>query len=179
VILLKRHTAGLAALAAVGLVMTGAAWAADMPPDATAELETPQGRSVGEVDFYQQTHGVLLKGHLKGMPEGPHALHVHQTGKCSPGFDAAGGHFNPTGMQHGFDNSAGPHLGDLPDIHVPGSGMLDFDAFLYGVNVDSGQNMLADTDGSAIVIHQGADDYKTDPAGDAGPRIACGVIKVN
>jgi len=172
------NLAGWAALAA-GLVMAGGAWAADVPPDATAELKTPQGRSVGEVDLYQQAHGVLIQAHLKAMPEGTHAFHVHETGQCSPSFEAAGGHFNPTGVQHGFDNSAGPHLGDLPNIHVPGSGTLEFDAFLYDVNVDSGQNMLADADGAAIVIHQGADNYKADPAGDAGPRIACGVIEMN
>jgi len=160
------------------MLATGVAYGADMPPDATAELKTPQGRSVGEVDFYRAANGLLVKAHLKGMPMGTHAFHVHETGKCSPSFEAAGGHFNPGGMQHGFDSSTGPHLGDLPNIHVPGSGTLEFDAFLYKVNLDGGQNRLDDADGSAVVIHQGADDYRTDPAGDAGPRIACGVIEM-
>lgn len=175
---LRKYSSCLAALAG-SLMLAGGASAMDGPPDATVLLETPQGRAVGEVDLFQVANGVLLQAHLKAMPQGTHAFHVHETGKCSPRFDEAGGHFNPTGAQHGFNNASGAHLGDLPNIHVPGSGMLEFDAFLDGVNLNSGQNMLADTDGAAIMIHQGADDYETDPAGDAGPRIACGVIEMN
>lgn len=117
--------------------------------------------------------GVLLEAGLRNLPAGPHAFHIHAVGICSPSFEAAGGHFNPTNEAHDLLASSGPHAGDFPNIHVPQSGNLDFEAYNSRLELNG---ELFDADGAAIVIHRGADDYRTDPAGNAGTRIACGVI---
>lgn len=144
---------------------------------AEAMLKAADGTSVGKVTFTQGPNGALAKVDLTGLPEGPHAFHLHTTGACSPDFGAAGGHFNPTGKEHGFMNANGPHLGDTPNIHVPASGALEFELFLAGVTISGGENALLDDDGAAVVIHEGADDYMSNPAGAAGSRIVCGVIE--
>lgn len=142
---------------------------------ARADLSDVSGRRVGAVTFQQVTHGVLIVADLSAIPSGTHAMHLHETGRCTPTFDAAGGHFNPSGARHGFRDPAGPHAGDLPNIHVPSSGSLRVELFADGLTL-SGSNGLLDEDGAAVVLHQFADDYSTDPAGAAGDRIACGVI---
>jgi Cu-Zn family superoxide dismutase len=142
--------------------------------EATAELRDRDGLSVGTVRLEETPHGTLLHVELQGLPEGGHALHVHTVGKCEPPFESAGGHFNPSGNVHGFLAENGPHVGDLPNIHVPGSGTLEFEIFSPSLKLD---DALFDSDGAAIVIHAGTDDYTTDPAGDAGDRIACGAIE--
>jgi Cu-Zn family superoxide dismutase len=111
-----------------------------------------------------------------GLPPGVHALHLHQTGKCEPPFGSAGGHFNPLGKKHGLLNAEGPHAGDLPNVHVGADGRLEVELFAPGVALAGGPNALFDDDGAALVLHQNADDYTADPAGNAGPRIVCGVI---
>jgi Cu-Zn family superoxide dismutase len=144
---------------------------------AHAKLMNPQGQQVGEVDLDQTPHGLIAHVHITNLPEGAHAFHIHAIGKCeAPDFKSAGGHFNPRGREHGFMNPKGPHAGDLPNIFVPASGKLDLDVFVRDVRLDGSKNGLFDADGSAIVVHAGPDDYKSDPAGDAGPRIACGVV---
>jgi superoxide dismutase, Cu-Zn family len=108
------------------------------------------------------------------LPAGDHAFHIHAVGKCvAPDFKSAGGHYNPEEDQHGIMNEAGPHAGDMPNIHVPESGQLHIEVLNQMVSLDG----LFDEDGSAIVIHEGPDDYTSDPAGDAGSRISCGVIE--
>lgn len=170
--------AGLAISASVLMLGVAAGPAgAMMHLDAVANLQSPDGQSVGEVEFQQGPNGVLVMAELSGLPEGTHAFHIHTTGACSPDFTAAGGHFNPTNKSHGFMSEGGPHLGDTPNIHVPASGDLVMEVFLDDVTVDGNRNMLMDDDGAAVVIHAGADDYETDPAGAAGNRIACGVIQ--
>ena len=147
------------------------------PAMAKAELKNAEGKTVGEATLTQGPHGVLIAVDLTGVPAGAHAFHIHQVGTCEPPFTSAGGHFNPMGKQHGFMNPKGMHAGDFPNITVPEGGKLKFDVFATGVTLKKGmKNSLFDKDGSSIVIHQGTDDYKSDPAGDAGPRIACGVI---
>ena len=143
---------------------------------AHAELHNDQGQKVGEATLEQTPHGVLVTVDLQALPAGEHAFHIHDVGKCEPPFKSAGGHFNPTHKQHGIENAKGMHAGDLPNIYVPENGKLKFDAFATAVTLGKGENSLFDADGSALVIHAGADDYKTDPAGDAGARIACGVV---
>jgi len=144
---------------------------------AKAPLKDATGKDVGTVDLIQTPHGVLLKLSLKGIPAGEHAFHVHAVGKCEPPFTSAGGHFNPGGRKHGMEAADGAHAGDMPNLHVPGSGELVVEVANPAVSLVKGQpNSVFDADGSAIVIHAGADDYKTDPAGNAGDRIACGVI---
>jgi Cu-Zn family superoxide dismutase len=144
---------------------------------ATATLKDGEGKTVGKAELTATPNGVIVALHLTGVPAGEHAFHVHETGKCeAPGFKSAGGHFNPTKASHGMQSSSGPHVGDLPNVHVPKSGTLDIEVFVSDATLGGNSNNLLDADGSAIVLHAGADDYSTDPAGAAGDRIACGVI---
>jgi Cu-Zn family superoxide dismutase len=119
--------------------------------------------------------GVLVVGNVTSLGLGAHGIHIHGVGKCEPPFTSAGPHFNPLGKQHGFENQHGPHLGDLPNIDTPAAGTLRFEVLLPGVTL-KGTNPLLDKGGSSIVVHAARDDYKTDPSGDSGSRIACGVI---
>ena len=143
---------------------------------AKATLKDAQGQTVGEATLTDTPNGVLLHVVLTKAPSGIHAFHIHTTGKCEPPFTTAGGHFNPATKQHGVENPMGMHAGDLPNIDVPSSGALTFDVFDHDVTLKPGANSLMDADGSAIVMHAGADDYKSDPAGNAGGRAVCGVI---
>ena len=145
---------------------------------AKAPLKDAAGKDVGTVNLTQTPHGVLLKLLLKGIPAGEHAFHVHAVGKCEPPFTSAGGHFNPRNAKHGMEAADGPHAGDMPNLHVPPSGQLVVEVANPAISLIKGQhNSVFDDDGSALVIHAGADDYKTDPTGNAGDRIACGVIE--
>ena len=145
---------------------------------AKAEMKDAKGVSVGTIDLTETSEGVLLTVSLKGVPSGVHGFHIHAVGKCEGAdFATAGGHFNPASHKHGLMSPQGRHAGDLPNLHIPASGDLKADVLAANVTLKAGQaNSLFDQDGSAVVIHDKADDYKTDPAGDAGPRIACGVI---
>jgi len=156
---------------AAAVAFSAPAFAADK---ATAVLKDANGKEVGKVTLIAVPTGVLLDADLTAVPPGDHAFHIHAIGKCEPpDFKSAGGHFNPEEDKHGLMNEAGPHAGDLPNIHVPENGKLHIEVLNQRVSLSDG---LLDDDGSALVIHQGPDDYRTDPAGDAGPRIACGVI---
>lgn len=166
-----RKTIWLATALTAGLALAAPASAEDQ---ATAVLKDPDGKEVGKVTLIAIPMGVLLAVDLTAMPPGDHAFHIHGIGKCeAPDFKSAGGHFNPEEDEHGLLNEAGPHAGDMPNIHVPANGKLRIEVLNEMVNLPMG---LLDADGSAIVIHQGPDDYISNPAGDAGPRIACGVI---
>jgi superoxide dismutase, Cu-Zn family len=141
---------------------------------AKASLKDAKGQSVGDVTFEQTPHGVLIKGTLSNLSPGTHAIHIHEAGKCEgPEFKTAGGHFNPDKKTHGMMSAGGKHEGDLPNISATQDGKAQFEFFAtQGLTVQS----LMDADGSAVVVHAQADDYKTDPAGNAGGRIACGVV---
>jgi superoxide dismutase, Cu-Zn family len=158
------------AVAVAGLVAQG------MPDTAKAELKDAAGKSVGNVTLTDTPHGVLLHVVLTDAPEGVHAFHLHTTGQCVAPFTTAGGHFNPGMKQHGAQNPMGMHAGDMPNITVPAGGKLTFDILNPDVTLKAGANSLMDADGSAVVLHAAADDYKGDPAGNAGARIACGVV---
>lgn len=165
---------GLAALLSVPL-----AGHPDVPGQAgaRADLKGPAGEDLGTVQFTETPSGVLVHLQLRNVTPGTHAFHLHQTGRCeAPSFESAGGHFNPTNAEHGFKDASGPHAGDLPNVHVPPSGALEIEVLAGDVRLGEGENSLFDADGSAVVLHRGADDYMTDPAGDAGTRIACGVV---
>jgi Cu-Zn family superoxide dismutase len=163
-------TLWLASALTAALVLSTPARAAD---EAVAVMMDPDGKEVGKVTLVAVPSGVLLAVDLTAVPSGDHAFHIHAVGKCeAPDFKSAGGHFNPEEDEHGLMNEAGPHAGDMPNIHVPGNGKLRIEVLNQMVSLGG----LLDEDGSAIVIHEGPDDYETDPAGDAGPRIACGVI---
>jgi Cu-Zn family superoxide dismutase len=142
---------------------------------ARATLKDPNGQTLGEVTLQQTPGGVLVRGTVNGVPAGEHAIHIHETGKCEgPDFKTAGGHFNPGKKQHGLMSPKGKHAGDMPNLYVGQDGKLQFEHFANnGLKLKS----LMDKDGSAIVVHAKADDHKTDPAGDAGGRIACGVVE--
>lgn len=170
-----------AALLTIGTALAAAPTAASA---ASATLKDTDGKQVGTVELTQMAaDGVLLKADITGLPPGVHAFHIHETGKCEPPFKSAGGHFNPDNDTHGYMTEDGPHAGDMPNIHVPDSGKLTIEVYNSEVSVDEGgllddeEGYLFDDDGSAIVIHDGADDYKSQPSGNAGNRIACGVIE--
>ncbi len=147
---------------------------------AAATLRDTAGKKVAEALLTETPHGVLLALTATGLAPGVHGLHVHAVGRCEgTAFESAGGHFNPDGRQHGFLNPRGPHAGDLPNIHVPASGQLSVEYLLAGVTLGAGERSLRDTDGSAVMIHATKDDYRSDPAGHAGGRIACGAVAVN
>jgi superoxide dismutase, Cu-Zn family len=163
-----------------GLLMTAALGfgASAQDGSAKATLKGPDGKEVGTVEFKEAAGGVLLVVSVKGLPAGPHAFHIHEVGKCEPPFTSAGGHFNPEKEKHGLLADEGHHAGDMPNLHIPSSGELTVEIMNTAVSLEKGEpNSLLDADGSAVVIHAKADDYKSDPAGAAGDRIACGVIQ--
>ncbi|MBB5752103.1 superoxide dismutase family protein [Prosthecomicrobium pneumaticum] len=148
------------------------------PVRATARLVGPDGTEHGIVRFAMAQVGVVITVAVKGLPAGTHAIHIHEKGACTPDPEAAGGHFNPTGTEHGVMNRDGPHVGDLPNLHVPESGTLTVEYFAPLITLAHGETgALLDEDGAAVVIHAGPDDYHTDPAGGSGDRIACGAIE--
>lgn len=170
---LRTIGAAVAALAA-GTIASASALA----QSANAELVDTDGKVIGNVALTEVGQGVRVFAQAEGVPPGAHAFHIHETGTCeTPDFESAGGHFNPTGAEHGWDNPNGPHAGDFPNVHVQDDGVLAVEYFTDKVTLEEDETSVFDDDGSAIVMHEGADDYQTDPAGDAGARIACGVIE--
>ncbi len=147
--------------------------AAVAKPGAVATLQLAAGGSAGSVTASDGSSGLTIAISATGLTPGVHGVHIHTTGKCeAPGFTTAGAHWNPSGKMHGSENPMGPHEGDLPNLTAgpDGSGTLTYT--IAGASVAS----MLDTDGAAFVIHASADDYKTDPTGNSGGRIACGVF---
>lgn len=145
-----------------------------------ATLQNINGELVGNAVFTQNNEEVTIQVTVEGFTAagaGEHGIHIHTTGACTPDFAAAGSHFNPTAAQHGMDNPNGPHAGDLPNIEIDADGNGSYEATTTLVTLTAGDNALFDSDGSALVIHANPDDMVTDPSGDSGDRIACGVIE--
>jgi Cu-Zn family superoxide dismutase len=152
--------------------------AAAATPTANAELKMADGKDVGTATLTQTRSGVRVQLALKGLPPGEHAFHVHSVGKCEPpAFTSAGPHFNPENKKHGKLNKEGHHAGDMDNIRVPANGNLTLTVVDKDITLEKGKpNSVFPDGGTALVIHANKDDYMTDPTGNAGDRIACGVI---
>jgi len=146
--------------------------AAEPVAPARAQLIDGTGKPIGEVAIGEDANGVTLRLAAAGLAQGTHGVHLHEAGRCdTPDFKSAGAHWNSTNRKHGRDNPEGAHMGDLANIQIEADGRGE-SIFLIGAT----RNALADTDGTSLVIHANADDYKTDPSGNSGNRIACAVI---
>lgn len=165
---MKRHvlaTAAFAALTLPAFAQTGA----------TAVLMDQSGNALGTLELAEMDGGVHITGELTGVPNGDHGFHIHETGMCdaSVQFETAGAHYEPGEHKHGTENPEGPHAGDLMNITANDDGEATVDLHNEAVTLAE----LLEGDGSAIVLHNDPDDYKTDPSGNSGDRFACGIIE--
>ncbi len=163
-------------LCAAALASTASA---QEPPAAKASFINQQGNEIGKATLTETPTGVLISIDLMGLSSGPHAFHVHEKGVCNPAdkFMSAGGHFNVQDHKHGYLVEGGPHAGDMPNAVVPDGGILRMNVFNENVTLKDGPNSLFGPNGTSLVIHDRPDDYKSQPSGNAGDRIACAVIK--
>ena len=165
--------------AAAALLLSACATTTNMSsePLATAMMVSSTGAQLGTATLLENGNSLSMSIEVAGLPAGSHGFHLHTTGSCErPDFQSAGGHLNPAGKSHGIYSPNGAHLGDLPNLTVSDSGTAAQTFSLVGNLADS-EAAIFDADGTAVMIHAGPDDYRTDPAGDAGSRIACGVLQ--
>ena len=151
---------------------------ADLNESVKVSLINTEGKEVGKATFTEHAKGVHILLEAEGLTPGVKGIHFHEKAICEkPTFESAGSHFNPEGKEHGFENPKGYHVGDLPNIEVGENGKLVLETVSPAVVLAAGKsNSLLDADGSAIIIHEKEDDYKTDPSGNSGKRIVCGEI---
>lgn len=181
---MKRHLTVLI-IASVLLILTGCGQKKSRVPVSGEKIENVaapiinvEGKRIGEVEILETAEGMTIDILAEGLPPGKKGIHIHEKGECTlPDFESAGSHLNPHDKEHGFENPKGYHLGDLPNIEVQPNGTVNVSLTLTELTLKPGaENTILDKDGSAIVIHENEDDYKTDPAGNAGARIACAAI---
>jgi len=151
--------------------------ACSQPLVAHSTIYDRQGEQVGEATLLETVDGVIVHLEVENLPPGNHALHVHRDGICEDDFTSAGGHFNPYNAKHGTENPEGAHAGDLVNIKVGEDGTGEYTRMASLITLDKEMHSVVEPP-RALVIHAGPDDYKSDPSGDAGSRIACGVIRV-
>lgn len=145
---------------------------------ATATIRDGAGASLGTLRMEAVAGGVRISGQLAGLAPGAHGIHFHAIGRCdAPAFTSAGDHFNPRNSRHGLVNPEGPHAGDMPSVAADANGRAVVDHTTALVTLGGGATTLFDADGTAIVIHASSDDQRTDPSGNSGARIACGVVE--
>lgn len=176
---LARYGAGLACMGLLGACQPAARTDTAAGPGETVEvtLMNAEGAAIGTARLAPADDGVRVSLAAAGLAPGPHGFHIHETGRCdAPDFESAGGHFAPAGNPHGFEVPAGPHAGDLRNIEVGADGQVRAEAVNERITLGAGANSLFDADGSAVVIHAQPDDYRSQPSGDAGARVACGVV---
>jgi superoxide dismutase, Cu-Zn family len=165
----------------VPLLLSACAGTSPVSPlgaSATAEVRDAGNRVVGQATLTEVSGGVRILLEASGLTSGPHGVHLHAVGKCEPpAFASAGDHLNPQNKQHGLLNPSGPHAGDLPNLTIEPDGKGRLETFTDRVTLGPGPTSLFDDDGTALVIHAAPDDFRTDPAGNSGPRIACGTIE--
>lgn len=143
----------------------------------TIALNGPDGRPVGTATLSEDANGVTIKIDASAIPAGTHGVHLHEKGLCDgPDFKSAGAHWNPAAKQHGRDNPMGAHLGDLANFEIGAAGTATTMFLVGGVSMSGASNALSDADGTSLVVHATADDYKTDPSGNSGDRVACAVV---
>jgi|SRR5947209_1844026 len=164
---------------AIGLLLLfAAACQKENSQMARTELRNAQGEVVGNATFTQTGDGVKIDLQVSKMTPGLHGVHIHEVGKCEPpAFTTAGGHFNPDSKHHGAKNPQGEHNGDLGNFTVGADGTAKVSLTDKNVTIGPGTKSLFQPNGTSLVIHQGTDDEMSDPAGNSGPRVACGVIK--
>lgn len=179
---MRQHHFTLPGVVLLSLIAAGCSPQGESPGEvsgnvARAALVGADQTQYGEVIVAQGDDGLIVNIKAQGMSPGPHGVHIHQTGKCEgPDFKSAGGHWNPQSKQHGFDNPQGAHAGDFFNLDIGADGAGALEAKIPGASLSDGDNALLDADGAAFVVHEGADDLKTDPSGDSGGRLACGVF---
>ena len=167
-----------ALVVSAALMLAGCATMEDKAPlSGGATLKDKDGKQIGVATLIQQPDGVRIAITGYRLPPGVHGLHIHAVGQCQPPeFTTAGAHFNPMGKKHGTQNPEGAHAGDLPNLDVAANGEGGVDIVSKAVTLGPGPTSLFGDNGTSIVIHTGPDDMKTDPTGNSGGRIACGVI---
>jgi Cu-Zn family superoxide dismutase len=145
---------------------------------AHANIVNAQGKKIGTAEIRASGNGARIDVNVSQLPPGTHGIHIHNVGKCEgPSFTSAGPHLNPTSKKHGKDNPEGPHAGDLLNLEVNANGVGKASLLDPNVTLGEGPNSVFHAGGTSLVIHANADDYKTDPAGNSGARIACGFIE--
>jgi len=174
------HTRNLVVLPTLLLLFAAVAWADAAPKSAHADIMNVPGMKIGTAKITATKEGVKVAVNVEQLSAGEHGIHIHTVGKCEgPAFTSAGGHFNPTNAHHGINNAQDPHphLGDMTNLVVGKDGKAKATFTLKGVTLGDGANSLFHEGGTAIVIHAKADDLMSDPSGNSGDRIACGVIQ--